>query len=112
MSLPTLREEHGCVLVGFCNQESGRIAKDDLEAVRLFAFFQPFANTLWENVYRSTTAGGPYLFIGTTTSMYSTYLDTTVINGTTFYYVVREAVLSGYELCQSNETRATPTAIR
>jgi hypothetical protein len=64
------------------------------------------------NVYRSTTAGGPYLFIGTTTSRYSTYLDTTVINGTTFYYVVREAVLSGYELCQSNEARATPTAIR
>ncbi|KHE91890.1 MAG: hypothetical protein K8F52_00340 [Candidatus Scalindua rubra] len=60
------------------------------------------------NVYRSTTAGGPYTLIGTTTSTYSTFLDTTVVNGTTYYYVVRPAALNGDELCESNEASATP----
>jgi hypothetical protein len=62
------------------------------------------------NVYRSTTAGGPYSFLANTTSTYSTYLDSSVVNGTTYYYVVREAALNGDELCQSNEASATPTA--
>ena len=62
------------------------------------------------NVYRSTTAGGPYVFVASTTSTYSTYLDTGLTNGTTYYYVVREAALNGDELCQSNEASATPVA--
>jgi hypothetical protein len=53
--------------------------------------------------------GGPYALIGTTKSTYSLYLDVTVKNGTTYYYVVREAALNGDEYCQSNETSATPT---
>ena len=64
------------------------------------------------NVYRSTTANGPYQFIAATDSRYSTYLDNTVNNGTTFYYVVREAAASGNEVCQSVEADATPTASR
>jgi PKD domain. len=64
------------------------------------------------NVYRSTVSGGPYTLIGTTTSTYSTYLDTMVVNGTTYYYVVRPAALNGDELCESNETGATPVATR
>lgn len=62
------------------------------------------------NVYRSTTAGGPYSFVASTTSTYSTYLDTGLTNGTTYHYVVREAALNGDELCQSNEASATPVA--
>jgi len=62
------------------------------------------------NVYRSTVSGGPYAKIANTTSTYSTYLDTGVTNGTTYYYVVRPAALNGDELCQSNEASATPTA--
>ena len=62
------------------------------------------------NVYRSTTQGGPYTFVATTTSTYSTYLDTGLTNGTTYYYVVRQAELNGAETCQSNEASATPTA--
>jgi len=62
------------------------------------------------NVYRGTTAGGPYAKIANTTSTYSTYLDTGVTNGTTYYYVVRPAALNTDELCQSNEASATPTA--
>ncbi len=62
------------------------------------------------NVYRSTVAGGPYALIASTTSTYSTYLDTGLVDGTTYYYVVRPAALNGNELCQSNEASATPTA--
>jgi hypothetical protein len=62
------------------------------------------------NVYRSTTAGGPYVKIANTTSTYSTYLDTGLTDGVTYYYVVREAALNGDELCQSNEANATPVA--
>lgn len=61
------------------------------------------------NVYRSNVSGGPYLKIGTTTSTYSTYLDSTSVTGNTYYYVVREADLSGVEICQSNEASASLT---
>ena len=60
------------------------------------------------NVYRGTTSGGPYMFIATTDSRYSTYLDLDVVNETTYYYVVREAAIDGEEFCQSNEATATP----
>ena len=62
------------------------------------------------NVYRSTVSGGPYSLIASTTSTYSTYLDVGLTDGTTYYYVVREAALNGDELCQSNEASATPVA--
>jgi len=61
------------------------------------------------NVYRGTTSGGPFALIANTTSTYSTYLDTDVLNGTTYYYVVRPVAVTGSELCQSNEASATPT---
>ncbi len=62
------------------------------------------------NVYRGTTAGGPYLKIGSTSSVYSTYLDTSVVNNTTYYYVVREADLLDNEPCQSNQASGRPRA--
>lgn len=62
------------------------------------------------NVYRSTTSGGPYSLVANTTSTYSTYLDTGLSNGTTYYYVVRPAALNGDEQCQSNEASGTPAA--
>lgn len=61
------------------------------------------------NIYRGTIAGGPYLKIASTTSTYSTYLDSAVVNGTTYYYIVRPATIAEEELCQSNEANATPT---
>ncbi len=64
------------------------------------------------NVYRGNIAGGPYLKIASTTSTYSTYLDTTVVNGTTYYYVVRSASVTDLEDCQSNEASARPAASR
>ena len=62
------------------------------------------------NVYRGTTAGGPYTLIATTTSTYSTYLDTGLVTGNTYYYVVRPALANGAETCQSNEASATLSA--
>lgn len=63
------------------------------------------------NIYRGTVAGGPYSMIGSTTSTYSIYLDTTVTNGVTYYYVVRQAMANGWEYCQSNEVQALPRAL-
>jgi len=57
------------------------------------------------NVYRSTTSGGPYSLIGTTKT--TAYADTTVVKGTTYYYVVRPAALNGNELCQSPQATTT-----
>ena len=59
------------------------------------------------NVYRSTTLGGPYTKINGPLVGVSNYTDTSVSNGTTYYYVVtaENATLeSGY----SNEASATP----
>jgi len=62
------------------------------------------------DVYRSTTSGGPYTKIGETTSTYSTYLDYDVVNGTTYYYIVKR-IWNGNS-CDSNEVSATPRRSR
>jgi hypothetical protein len=64
------------------------------------------------NVYRSTVAGGPYVKIASPITTYSTYLDATVVNGTTYYYVVRPATFLDQEICQSNQAQARPVAAR
>ena len=64
------------------------------------------------NVYRGTISGGPYLRIASTTSTYSTYLDMDVVNGTTYYYVIRPSNVLDRETCQSNQSMARPVAGR
>lgn len=61
------------------------------------------------NVKRSTTAGGPYTTIATNVTGAS-YVDNTVTNGTTYYYVVTAVNGSGNESANSNEASATPVA--
>jgi hypothetical protein len=61
------------------------------------------------NIKRSTTAGGPYTTIATNVSGTS-YVDNTVTNGTTYYYVVTTVDSNGNESANSNEASATPQA--
>lgn len=60
------------------------------------------------NVKRSITAGGPYTTIASNVPGTS-YVDTDVVNGTTYYYVVTAITADG-ESANSNEASATPTA--
>lgn len=60
------------------------------------------------NVKRSTTAGGPYTTIASNVPGTS-YVDTDVVNGTTYYYVVTAITADGVS-DNSNEASATPNA--
>ena len=57
------------------------------------------------NVKRSTTSGGPYSQLGT--AAVSSYLDSTVTNGTPYYYVVAAVNANGAS-ANSSEASATP----
>ena len=59
-------------------------------------------------VMRATVSGGPYTAIATDVTT-TTYTDTDVTNGNTYYYVVT-AVNNDGESTYSNEASATPTA--
>jgi fibronectin type 3 domain-containing protein len=59
------------------------------------------------SVKRSTTNGGPYTQIGTPSA--TSYMDTGLTNGTTYYYVVA-AVNSVGSSANSSQASATPTA--
>jgi hypothetical protein len=60
------------------------------------------------NVYRSTTTGGPFDLQVATVLTSTNYNDTSVSNGTTYYYVVR-AVNAAGESANSPEASATPS---
>ncbi len=59
------------------------------------------------HVKRGTTSGGPYTQIGAPTT--TSYSDTSVTNGTPYYYVV-SAVNSAGESANSSQASATPVA--
>jgi hypothetical protein len=56
-------------------------------------------------VYRATTSGGPYTRIATVSGAVSSYANTGLTGGTTYYYVVRAAV-AGCESGSSNQASA------
>jgi fibronectin type 3 domain-containing protein len=59
------------------------------------------------NVKRATTNGGPYTTVASPTG--PSYTDTTVINGTPYYYVVTSVNATG-QSGNSNQATATPAA--
>ena len=60
------------------------------------------------NVLRGASTGGPYTQLNAGLVALSDYNDTSVANGTTYYYVVRAEDVTGNESGNSNEANATP----
>ncbi len=60
------------------------------------------------DVYRSTSSGGPYTQLNGLALSTSDYLDGSLTNGTTYYYVVTASDLSGNVSANSFEDSATP----
>jgi len=59
-------------------------------------------------VARSTVNGGPYTALTASPIAGTTYLDVTVTNGVTYYYVVRAVDSDGLQSGDSNQASATP----
>jgi fibronectin type 3 domain-containing protein len=60
-----------------------------------------------QRVYRSTTSGGPYALAGSVAGTATSYTDTLLTNGTTYFYVVR-AFDGTQEGPDSNQAAAAP----
>jgi len=58
------------------------------------------------NVYRGTKSGGPYSKINSTLYPSTTYTDSTVATGQTYYYVTTAVDSSGQESAYSNQAQA------
>jgi len=63
------------------------------------------ANIAGYNVYRSTTAGGPYTKINSSVVTGTTYTDITTQAGVTYYYVVTAVDTSNNESSYSNQAQ-------
>jgi hypothetical protein len=59
------------------------------------------------NVYRGTESGGPYTLAGNSPNPATSYVDTAVEAGQTYYYVVTAVDASGDESAYSNATSVT-----
>jgi hypothetical protein len=66
--------------------------------------WQPAANAEQYRLFRSLNAGGPYSVVATVPAAQTTYHDTPVSGGATYYYVVR--AIQGCESGSSAETQA------
>jgi Abnormal spindle-like microcephaly-assoc'd, ASPM-SPD-2-Hydin len=58
------------------------------------------------NVYRGSVSGGPYIQINSTVDPSTTYTDTTVVGGNTYYYVSTSLNSGGIESGFSNQVKA------
>lgn len=59
------------------------------------------------NVYRSAVSGGPYTKLTSTLLVATTYVDTAVLTGQTYFYVATSVDSSGVESADSMEVSAT-----
>jgi fibronectin type 3 domain-containing protein len=58
-------------------------------------------------VYRGTVSGGPYTAVTTNLNVPTSFTDTNVTSGTTYYYVVTAVDAIGDESVYSEEVSAT-----
>jgi Abnormal spindle-like microcephaly-assoc'd, ASPM-SPD-2-Hydin len=58
------------------------------------------------NIYRGTTSGGPYTRLDTSVVSATSYVDSGVSSGSTYYYVATEVDSSGTESAYSGEVSA------
>jgi hypothetical protein len=63
-------------------------------------------NIVGYNQYRGTAQGGPYERINTALDSSTSYTDSTVVSGTTYYYVTTEVNAQGQESGYSNVAKA------
>jgi hypothetical protein len=64
------------------------------------------SNVIGYYVYRSTVSGGPYTRLNASPVAGTTYSDSTVVAGNTYYYVVRSVDASGAESANSAQVSA------
>jgi hypothetical protein len=68
------------------------------------------ADAVSYNIYRSTVSGGPYTMINTSPDSTTSYTDSTVVSGDTYYYVATAVNASSEESGYSNQaTAAVPS---
>ncbi len=60
------------------------------------------------NIYRSTTSGSGYSKLNGSALSVRTYTDSTALNGTTYYYVVKALDAAANESAASNQVQAAP----
>ncbi len=89
---------------GYPGAPTGLIATADADSINVTWNANPEPDIVEYRVYRATSPGGTYTQVGTSTT--TSYDDTTVTLGTTYYYVV-SAFAQGNESTVSNEDLGT-----
>jgi hypothetical protein len=64
-------------------------------------------NIIGYNVYRSTTAGGPYTRLTSSPILATSYTDSSVQSGQTYFYIAKTVDSTNTESSGSNEASAT-----
>jgi fibronectin type 3 domain-containing protein len=64
------------------------------------------ADAVSYNIYRGTVSGGPYTMINTSPDSTTTYTDSTVVSGRTYYYVATAVNSKSEESGYSNQATA------
>jgi hypothetical protein len=86
---------------------TGLTAQNSSRNIRLSWTRSAGPNVSQQRVYRSTVNGGPYTLIATVSSTATTYTNTGLTKGTTYYYVVTAVTSSGLESAYSNQASRT-----